>query len=85
MKNDGAHGTLLFVIGAYIVYLGIDMMRTTRQRISSMSMTTTIILMSVLVLAGLAVVGYGVHLFLQGWKQQQMNDNTDEKEEDEET
>ena len=47
-----------------------------------MTMTTTIILMSVMVLAGLAVVGYGVHLFMNGWKQQ-MNDNTDEKEEDE--
>lgn len=84
MKNDGAHGTLLFVIGAYIIYLGIDMLRTTKQGLSSMTMTTTIILMSVMVLAGLAVVGYGVHLFTNGWKEQ-MNDNTDEKEEDEET
>ena len=76
MKNDGAHGVLLWVIGGYIGWMGWKMLENTRAGLSTMSMPLTIVLMALMMLAGLAVIVYGVLLFLRGWRKQN-EDSTD--------
>ena len=73
MKNEGTHGVLLLVVGGYIAYMGVKMLENTKAGLSTMSMTTTVILMSVMILAGLAVIAYGILTFIRGWKMQQQS------------
>lgn len=70
MKNDGAHGVLLWVIGGYIGWMGWKMLENTRAGLSTMSMPLTIVFMALMMLAGLAVIVYGVLLFVRGWRKQ---------------
>ena len=67
--NDSTHGTLLFVIGGYLMYLAYGMVRDTLSGLSAMSMTTTVILAAVMGLAGLAVLVYGAREGLKAWNE----------------
>ncbi len=49
----------MVVIGGYLVYMGFQMVWNTKKGISTMPMSTTVILMIVMCLAGLAVLAYG--------------------------
>lgn len=69
LNMDGTtHGTLLVVIGGYLVYMAYQMVRDTLNGASSMSLTTTVILAGLMALAGLAVLGYGVFMALKAMK-----------------
>ena len=67
-KNTGTRGAMLVLVGGYIAYLGYKMYRNTLSGASSMSMQLTVILMSVMILAGLAVIVYGGIVLYHGWK-----------------
>ena len=63
-------GTLVAVVGGYIVYLGFQMLQDTKSGVSSMGMGQTIAFMVLLVLAGAIVFAYGAWLFWVGWKKE---------------
>ena len=62
-KNDGAHATMLGVIGGYLVYLAYQMIRDTSSGVSSMDMTTTVVLAGLMALAGLGVMAFALRLW----------------------
>ena len=65
--NGSTHGTLLAVIGAYLMYLAYGMVRDTLSGLSSMNMTTTVILAGIMGLAGLVVLYIGGREGLKAW------------------
>ena len=84
-RSEGTHGGILIIVGAYIVYMGISMIKNTMNGLSEMSMTTTIVLASVMMLAGLAVVAWGTIMFIRGWKEERNKineENTTQEKED---
>ena len=72
-KLNGTHGVLLLIVGGYIGWMGLKMPETTKAGLSSMSMETTVVLTVIMVLMGLAVIGYGMYIFIAAWKIQQQN------------
>lgn len=71
---------LFLVVGAYIAYMGVQMYQNTVSGLSSMSMTTTIILMSAMIAAGVGVIIYGANLFKKGYAEQKQTFNELEQE-----
>lgn len=69
--SSGTHGWLLVIIGGYLGYMGYQMLQNTRNGLSSMSMQLTVILMSVMIAAGVAVAAYGAWMLVSSWKKEQ--------------
>lgn len=87
-KNEGTHGALLLMVGGYIAFMGYKMYQNTVAGLSTMSMTTTVVAMSLMILAGLAVMVYGGVTFYHGWQEQKKgipedNEEIIEEEDDE--
>ena len=72
-RADSTRGTLVAVVGGYIIYLGIQMLDDTKSGASSMGMTETLVLMCVMILAGALVFAFGAFLFWSGWKRERAN------------
>lgn len=82
MKDNAARGTVIAFAGLYLCYMGAEMLKDTKAGISKMSMTLTVILMVLMIIAGILVTVYGARLFLAGWKKQK--DGAAEKDREEE-
>lgn len=70
MKDNATRGTIIAVVGIYLCYLGVGMLRDTKAGISKMPMTLTIIFMALMIIAGILVTVYGARIFLSGWREQ---------------
>ena len=66
----GGHGVLLAIVGGYLIYMCVKMVQNTLSGVSTMSMTTTVILVAIMGLVGLAVVAYGGLIFYWSAKKQ---------------
>lgn len=62
-RANPTHAMLLVIVGGYLIYMAIQMLKNTQSGQSSMSMTTTAVLMLVMILAGAAVWVYAGYLF----------------------
>lgn len=78
-RTSSTRGSIIALVGAYIIYMAFQMLKNTRTGASSMSMRLTVILMAVMIIAGLAVIAYGVFLFWEGWKRERANIPKDEE------
>ena len=75
-------GTLVALVGGYLVYLGIQMLVDTKSGVSSMSMGLTILFMTLMIIAGITVFAYGAWLFWTGWKKEKNAMKENEEGED---
>lgn len=80
--SGGTHATMLVVIGAYIAYMGYEMIRDTLSGASSMSLTTTVILAGLMILAGLAVLAYGAWMGLKSFRDQKKEKREEQPDEE---
>lgn len=69
-QSNSSRGILIALVGSYIIYMGVQMLRNTQSGLSTMSMPLTLVLMSVMILAGAGVAVYGGFIFWSGWKRQ---------------
>ena len=69
-EAGGAQGWLMAIVGGYLIYMAFQMLRDTRSGVSSMSMPTTVLLMILMSLCGLAVLVYGGSGVYREWKKQ---------------
>ena len=83
--NNTTRGMIFALVGAYIAYMGFQMYKNTVNGLSTMSMTTTILLMSLMILAGAGVIIYGIMKIVKDAKEQrQQLEESEQKEEEEE-
>lgn len=68
--SGNAHGGLLVAVGAYVVYMAVQMVRDTLAGISNMSMPLTVVLAVIMGLAGLAVIAYGGWTLDRTWQKE---------------
>lgn len=83
-KNEVSHAALLVIAGGYVLYLAYGMIQDTLNGVSEMSLTLSIVLAVVMGLAGLAVVIYGIRLWILAKKAQQAVEEETEDPQDEE-
>ena len=84
-RTNPAHASLLLIIGIYICYLGVKMVKNTQTGESSMPMNQSIILCVIMCIAGGIVVIYGLLLFYHSSKHHyygsgEASDTTEETE-----
>lgn len=66
--GNPTHASIEMLVGAYIIYMAYQMLKNTRTGASNMSMTTTLILVGIMLVVGLAVIGYGGYIWYGVWK-----------------
>lgn len=69
-RANGSRGILTAVVGGYFGYMAVQMYKNTAGGKSTMSMPVTVFFMILMIIVGLALIAYGVFLFLAAWKRQ---------------
>lgn len=69
-EAGAAQGWLMIIVGGYLIYMAVQMLRDTRSGVSSMSMQLTVVLMVLMTLCGIAVLVYGGSGIYREWKKQ---------------
>jgi len=68
--NNSVRGTIMAMVGGYVVYLAIQMIQTTLQGDTTMSLALTIVLSALMILAGILVFALGAYIFWIGWQRE---------------
>ncbi|MBO7422894.1 MAG: hypothetical protein J6T99_05855 [Oscillospiraceae bacterium] len=69
-EAGAARGSLLIIVGCYLIYMAVQMLRDTLSGVSSMTMGVTVIFMILMSLCGLAILAYGGSGVYREWKKQ---------------
>ena len=78
-RGTPGHATIMAAAGGYVVYMAYQMVQNTLSGNSTMSLTTTYIVGGLMALGGLAVIGYGVLIWIS-WNRKTKQDDNEEEE-----
>lgn len=69
-QTNSTRGTLVALIGGYVAYLGVQMLKDAKSGVSTMDIRQSVILMCIMILAGALVFSFGAYLFWSCWKRE---------------
>jgi len=68
--NNSVRGTIMAMVGGYVIYLAVQMLLTMAHGETTMSPALTIILAALLCIGGILVFALGAYIFYIGWQRE---------------
>lgn len=68
--NNSVRGTIMAMVGGYVVYLAVEMLLTALKGDTAMSLGLTVVLAALMGVAGVLVCALGAYIFYVGWQRE---------------